>query len=66
MDIKCITGGNLRDLSPEELKFIDGGKPDKSTSFYYDLSYGLARVIGNAWQEMSTWDFWEQLDDCFI
>jgi hypothetical protein len=40
---------SLKDLTFEEQKFIQGGAPDKGTSFLYDvtyyLSYGLRKFF---------------------
>ncbi|MCE1199845.1 MAG: hypothetical protein LWW85_12810 [Marinilabiliales bacterium] len=54
----------FEELSMEELRFLNGGAPDKSkSSFYYDAFYAVGRILGEVVHfikesEVLTYDFW--------
>jgi hypothetical protein len=48
-------------LTLEELTLVNGGEPNKSTSFIYDAVYSLFYLIGKS--EILTRDFWVEWDE---
>ncbi|MCX6238539.1 MAG: hypothetical protein NTY07_13435 [Bacteroidia bacterium] len=58
METKNFIAGKIRELTLEELKFIDGGDPTKSTSFIYDFAFSVTYLVGRAVKEMGTSQFW--------
>jgi len=61
MNSNIILNETLRELSSEELKSFNGGAPTKSTSFFYDLVYGISYLIGKS--EILTANFWVEWDE---
>lgn len=59
MKTKNFIDCEMRELTPDELKFIDGGAPSKSTSFWYDAFYYTFRGIGEVSKEIFTSQFWK-------
>lgn len=60
MEQQLFTGSNLCDLTKEECKSINGGAPDKKTSFFYDAFYFISHKVGEAVKEgILTLDWWE-------
>lgn len=58
MDLKIFLEGNFHELAPEEVKSINGGSPDKTTSFWYDLFYYASHWPGHLIHE-----FRDQIDE---
>ena len=61
MNSNIILNETLRELSSEELKSFNGGAPSKSTSFFYDLVYGVSYLFGKS--EILTAEFWVEWDE---
>jgi hypothetical protein len=61
MDSTIVNKVNLRVLTLEELTLVNGGEPNKSTSFIYDAVYSLFYLIGKS--EILTRDFWVEWDE---
>jgi len=61
MNSNIILNETLKELSSEELKSFNGGAPTKSTSFFYDLVYGVSYLIGKS--EIFTAKFWVEWDE---
>ena len=40
--------GSIRELTYEEERSINWGKPDKTTSFWYDVSYYTTHALNKA------------------
>jgi len=58
MNLNIILNEPFRELSPEELKSLNGGEPTKSSSFFYDVVYSVSYLIGKS--EIFTFAFWEE------
>ncbi len=61
MDSNIMHVLNLRELSSEELKTLNGGEPTKSTTFFYDVVYSVFYLIGKS--EILTRQFWVEWDE---
>lgn len=64
MDLMKCNDCSFKELSLEEAKFVNGGEPGKTTSFYYDAFYEVTHSIGDAVRgiiasEILTFQFWE-------
>ena len=57
MKANNILNCNTQDLTAEELKSVFGGKPSKSTSFFYDAVYYATYLVTKS--EIFTYKFWE-------
>lgn len=62
MDIINFKEVCIRELTYDEERFIDGGRPDKTTSFWYDVSYYTTRAFKGALKDgilsLSFWEDW--------
>ena len=54
--------GSIRELTYEEERSINGGRPDKTTSFWYDVSYytthALNKALNGGILSLSYWEDW--------
>jgi hypothetical protein len=62
MDLKIFNKCNIRELTYEEERCINGGSPDKETSFWYDVSYFFGHLAAGVVKEgIFTKGWWEDL-----
>jgi hypothetical protein len=60
MKQQIFVGTKTCDLTQEECKSINGGAPDKKSSFFYDVCYIVSHSIGDAVKDgILTLDWWE-------
>jgi len=59
---------NFRELTSEEARFVNGGEPTKSTSFFYDVFYSASYLITQGAKALVgtgifTAQFWVEWDE---